>query len=358
MQGNSNQTIYLNTAGCGLISPASLKAGQDIYNAFATDSSTRSEIWRETEDPVYRKALAGFLEVEEDRLGYIPNFSYAMNMLVQSLRGDEQVLVYKNDYPSIIAPFVHNGFSVHTLDSENGFRISLEAIEQSIREKKIDILAVGHVQWQTGFKIDLAALTAICKSNNVKLIVDATQSLGAVPIDMAGLGIDAVIASNYKWMNSGFGNGVIYFDPSFLAAYPPVITGAASLDFAGQARSYEPGGLNIYGLALLHQAIGEKTAWGAPKIYAHNMQLTKTLLDGLARHRDQIEIVGDYSIENRASIVVIKETTNHNGSLGDWLAAAGIIVTNRGGTLRVSMHFYNTAEEIGIFLQEVDNWLR
>ncbi|UAY57148.1 aminotransferase class V-fold PLP-dependent enzyme [Arachidicoccus terrestris] len=358
MQPDSNGTIYLNTAGCGLISADSLKAGADVYNAFAVDSSTRSERWRETEDPAYRKTLAGFLEVDESRLGYIPNFSYAMNMVVQSLRGDERVLVYKNDYPSIIAPFVQNGFAVHTMDSEKGFSLRLETIAQIFTEQKIDILAIGHVQWQTGFKIDLSDLTALCKKHHVKLIVDATQSLGAIPIPMQKLDIDVLIASNYKWMNSGFGNGIIYFDPSFLAVYPPVVIGAASLEYAGQARSYEPGGLNIYGLALLNQAIREKKMFGASQIHAHNMRLTKTLLDGLAIHRDKIEIYGDYTIDNRASIVVLKDVINHHGSLGAFLAAAGIVVTNRGGTLRISMHFYNQPEEVGYLLQKIEDWLK
>ena len=358
MEASVQQKAYLNTAGCGIISAASLQAGADIYNAFSVNSSTRSEIWRDKEDPLYRKTLSQFLEVEEDRLAFIPNFSYAMNMVVQSLKGDEQVLLYKYDYPSITAPFIQNGFKVHFLESEQGFALSLETIEQAFIANKIDIIAIGHVQWQSGFKIELGPLSALCKKYKVRVIVDATQSLGAIPIPMQQLGIDVVIASNYKWMNSGFGNGIIYFDPSFLADYPPVITGAASLDFAGTARSYEPGGLNIYGLALLHQALLEKLAIGADQIYQHNMQLTKTLLDGLALHKEKLTLFGNYSIEQRASIVVLKEDSNQHGSLGAFLAAAGIIVTSRGGTLRISMHFYNTPQEIGYLLEVIENWLK
>lgn len=114
----------------------------------------------------------------------------------------------------------------------------------------------------------------------------------------------------------------------------------------------------MYGLALLHQAIAEKTKLGAAAILAHNMRLTKTLLDGLALHRNTIQILGDYTVDNRASIVVIKDTKNHNGPLGAFLAAAGIVITNRGGTLRVSMHFYNQPEQIGYFLQTVESWLK
>ncbi|SDZ74315.1 Selenocysteine lyase/Cysteine desulfurase [Arachidicoccus rhizosphaerae] len=349
---------YLNTAGCGIISKASLQTAAEIYNDFAINSSTRSELWREKEEPLYRKTLATFLGVDEQRLAFIPNFSYAMNILVQSLKGDESILLYQNDYPSITAPFIQNGFKVQWVERTDGFYLSVESVEKIFKEHTIDILAIGHVQWQTGFKTDIAALSALCKQYQVKLVVDATQSLGAIPIAMQELGIDVLIASNYKWMNSGFGNGIIYFDPSFLVQYPPVITGASSLDFKGTARSYEPGGLNIYGLALLYEALLEKMEIGIDRIYQHNMRLTKSLLDGLVTHKEKIEIVGDYTIQNRASIVVLKEISNHNGSLGAYLAKQGIIVTNRAGTLRVSMHFYNKAEEIGYFLEVIESWLK
>src|SRR5690606_20164620 len=156
-------SAYLNTAGCGLISEASLQAGAAIYNEFAVNSSTRSEHWREKEDPIYRKALAEFLQADEDRLAFIPNFSYAMNMLVQSLTGKEKILLYKNDYPSITAPFIHNGFPVHLIDSEEGFALSLDQIEKAFQEEQIQIMAIGHVQWQTGFKIELKPLSDLCR---------------------------------------------------------------------------------------------------------------------------------------------------------------------------------------------------
>ena len=358
MEPLSTPKAYLNTAGCGIISPASLKAAAAVYNEFAINSSTRSEYWREEEEPVYRKNLAAFLAVDEERLAFIPNFSYGMNVLVQSLKGDETILLFQNDYPSITEPFIQNGFNVRFVERTDGFFLPLEVIENVFKEDNIDILAIGHVQWQTGFKIDLVPLSALCKKYGVKLILDATQSLGAIPIAMQELGIDAVIASNYKWMNSGFGNGIIYFDPSFLATYPPVVIGAASLDYKGTARSYEPGGLNIYGLALLNQALLEKMEIGIEQIYRHNMRLTKSLLDGLVLHKEQIEMIGDYGIADRSSIVVLKETGNHNGSLGAYLAGNGIIVTNRAGTLRVSMHFYNKIEEIGYFLEVIERWLK
>lgn len=360
MNTEQNSLVYLNTAGCGLISEASLQAAAKVYNEFSYNSSGRSESWREKEEPVIRGQVARFMGVKPSEIAFIPNFSYAINTVVQSLRGDEKVLLYREDYPSVTEPFLNKHFSVHWIEpaSNDAFFIDTAEIERMIAEKGIEILSISHVQWRTGFKIDLVLLSRICRQYNTRLILDVTQSLGAIPIAIETLGIDAVIASNYKWMNSGFGNGLMYLSPSFLAQYPPLITGANSSGFSGLVRSYEPGGLNIYALSLLQQAIQEKEAMGQIGIVQHNLQLTQTLLNGLALLKDKVQLLGDYTVEHRASIVVLKDTTNQSGRLGDWLEKNKIIVTQRNQTLRISIHFYNTAEQIKILLDAVNQWAK
>lgn len=350
---------YLNTAGCGLISEASLEAGTKLYQHFTTNSSRCSEQWREKELPAIREEVAAFMEVPVDRIGFIPNFSYAMNALVMSLTGKERVLLYKGDYPSVYGPFVENGFDISWLASRDGFTIALTDIEIALSSSAIDILAISHVQWKTGFKLELKKLTEICHKYGTALIMDITQSLGACELDLVDSEIDVVMASHYKWMNSGFGNGVIYFHPSFLQKYPQRVTGASSLEYENSARSFEPGGLNMYGLSLLAAAIKEKQAIGIAGIANHNMRLTQSLLNGLATLKDHLEITGPYSIDSRSSIVVLVDQEKPGaGTLGQWLEdTRQIIVTRRDGTLRLSMHFYNTPEEIQSLLDALCLWV-
>lgn len=350
---------YLNTAGCGLISEASLATATKVYQDFTTNSSGRSEHWREKEIPAIRESVAAFMEVPADRIGFIPNFSYAMNALVMSLSGKERVLLYKTDYPSVYEPFVRNDFDLQWLPSPDGFSIQLSDIEAILSSGKIDILAISHVQWKTGFKLDLKKLAQICHQYGTALIMDVTQSLGACQLDIVSAEIDVVIASHYKWMNSGFGNGVIYFHPSFLQKYPQRVIGANSMEYENSARSFEPGGLNIYGLSLLQAAIEEKQQLGLAAIANHNMRLTQTLLNGLATLKDHLEIIGPYSIDERSSIVaLVDQEKPGNGTLGQWLEdVRKIIVTRRDGTLRASMHFYNTPREVQSLLEALSTWV-
>ncbi|HEY0299089.1 MAG TPA: aminotransferase class V-fold PLP-dependent enzyme, partial [Arachidicoccus sp.] len=341
MTGN---TIYLNTAACGLVSKAATKAGTDLYENFATNSSAASEYWRDTTSFQIRKTIADFVSAKEENMAFIPNFSYAMNSVVHSLRGDEKILLYKNDYPSLTIPFAINHFDITWIEDENGFLIDIDKIASLIEEKQIDIVAISHVQWQSGFKIDLARLSAMCKEKNVWLIVDATQSLGGVEINLSTLPLDVFIASNYKWMNAGFGTGILYINNEFLEKYPPKISGNNSktvqfendqYTFNPGISNFEPGHLNQFGFSVLAKAIEEKNAIGLQKIEAHNKNLTQQLLDKLLGL--PIHLIGDASIENRSSIVVLKE---ENG-LHEFLLQRSIITTLRNAAIRISLHFHN-----------------
>src|SRR5205085_11541602 len=135
----------------------------------------------------------------------IPNFSWAMNAIVQSLKGTEKVLLYKNDFPSVTEPFRVNKFDITWVEDTDGFTLSMEQIEECITGRRVDMVVISHVMWQSGYTLDIATVGRLCKEHEVIFIVDATQSLGSLHVDIANLGADVFISSNYKWMNAGFG---------------------------------------------------------------------------------------------------------------------------------------------------------
>lgn len=343
---------YLNTAGCGLVSEAALQAGSDLYKNFSTNSSAAAEIWREETSHRIRKIIGSFIHAPEENIALIPNFSFGINGIVQSLKGNEKVMLYKRDYPSLIAPFLSNNFSIEWIDDEDGFLISLEKIENLLRNFHIDIVAISHVQWLTGFKIDLKKIQTVCKKYNAMLIVDATQSLGAANINIQEQPVDALIASNYKWMNAGFGSGILYISDQFLKTYPPKISGHYNVTYlngswvhAASIQSFEPGHLNMQGFSILEKAIEEKNKIGLENIVRHNTQLTQYILDEIKNY--PVQLIGESSTENRSSIIFLKD---ENG-LSEWLKQHNIIVTPRNGDIRISFHYYNTKEDANALLQ-------
>lgn len=280
-----------------------------------------------------------------------------MNGIVQSLKGTEKVLLYRQDYPSLVEPFRINNFDITWVDAPDGFHIEMDAVKEAICNKKVDIVALSHVQWGSGCRIDLQEIGDLCKEHGVIFMVDATQGMGAHAIDLAKLHIDVFAASNYKWMNAAFGTGVLFVADSFLEKYPPVVGGHNSYKMTGgkmgyvpSAQSYEPGHPNMFGLTVLDAAIQHKNSLGTAYIENHNRELTQLFLDGI---KDlPVNILGDYDTDNRAAIVLLKD---ENG-LGEWIKQHNIIVTHRNGMLRVSMHYYNTESEVRALIRCISDF--
>lgn len=338
---------YLNTAAFGLLEDQTIAAANNFWAELAVQASTRSEYYRFTDEPRIRKTVAGFLGAKPADIALVPNFSWAMNAVVQSLKGTERVMLYKQDFPSLLEPFRLNNFNIRWIDAEDGFTLPLDEIRNSITEREIDILAISHVQFNSGYKLDIKELGSLCKANGVTFIVDSTQSQGAMPIDVSSLDVDVLVGSNYKWMNAGGGTGIMYVSPDFIAKYPPVVAGfnsytftEAGMSYTPSAKSYEPGHPNMAGFLVLEAAINHKLKTGLDKIAQHNEMLTALLL---AQLKDiPVQLIGPYTMENRTSFILLKDADGLSG----WLKENNIVTTNRNGIVRISMHYYNTEDDI------------
>lgn len=340
--------IYLNTAACGLLTEETLAPTLDFYKAMLTDGSRVSEAFRIGGGlQKIREAVADFIHAPADNIAFLPNFSFGINSLVQSLKGTEKVMLYRHDFPSLLDPFKINNFDITWLDSADGFTIDVEAMKAVLIKEKIEVLAISHVQWLSGFKLDVEDLGQFCKENNIIYLVDATQSLGGIETDMRTLHCDALIASNYKWMNAGFGNGIMYISDAFFEKYPPVVGGFGSyvfkdgqFSYSPSARNYEPGHLNIHGLLILEAALKYKQQTGIQQLEQHNHDLTGRLLNAVKEL--PLQLLGPATLHNRSSIILARAEEG----LHEHLVANNVVVSNRMGFIRISIHFHNTETEI------------
>lgn len=342
--------IYLNTASCGLLSRESLQATYNLYDGMTTNSSETVEPLRDHGLQRIRETMASFMYAPASNIAFLPNFSFGINALVQSLRGDEKVLLYNNDYPSVTAAFKVNNFNITWVGAaDDGFTIRMDELKDLALKNQVDMLVISHVQWLSAFKIDLEDLGNFCKEHDIIFIVDATQSLGAVPIYISKLHVDVLISSHYKWMNAGFGSGIMYMSDSFLERYKPVIAGSNSyvvengdLSYVPSIKCYEPGHLNLHGLLILESATNHKLSLGMEHIGSHNQRLVQKICDGV----DPKLILGPATMDNRSSIIMI----NDPGGIYERITDRGFVTIKRSNNIRVSPHFYNTEEEVEAFI--------
>src|SRR5215472_9515529 len=150
--------------------------------------------------------------------------SYGLHLVANGLpweAGDE-VLVIDGDYPATILPWRRlgaRGVRVRPLCPASGLLTASElAVAIGSRTR---VLAVTWVDSFTGRALDLDALGQVCRRAGVLLVVNASQALGARPIDVSATPVDAVISCGYKWLCGPYGTGFAWLHPGLLDRLRP-----------------------------------------------------------------------------------------------------------------------------------------
>ncbi|MEZ4938683.1 MAG: aminotransferase class V-fold PLP-dependent enzyme [Crocinitomicaceae bacterium] len=338
--------IYLNTAATGRIEPQYISQAYQKYKKLTGNASVFAEKWFEKELPKIKKLTADRFGAAGHEVALIPNFSFGINAVLNALPENSNVLCYNKDYPSLIDPLHYKNFNVFQFEDRDGFTIYPETIERYIRKHFIDFLVLSHVQWLTGFKSDLNEIGDICKRNSVRLIVDATQSAGANDISFSNSEVDAMLFSSYKWLNSGFGNGILLMKSTFLKDFPPKISGMHSYELIEgklilepSIRFYEPGHQNLFGFEIFKQVLENRTKKDIRNIEKKNSKMTRYFFEILS---EKVPVIGIRGTEHRSSIVYIEG----NEKLHQYMLSKGIVCSFRGGNVRISFHFDNKKKEI------------
>lgn len=343
------QPIYLNTAAVGKLSEASVAAVRSLQQQFISNPAKAFMGWMENDLPSLRARFSDMLNADENEIAFVPNFTYALLGVINSLPADvKKVLLYRDDYPSLTMPFQLNRFDVVYVESDSNYSISLEELMETALREKVQCIAISHVQFLTGFTIDIKTLSAFCDEHGILLIIDATQSMGAVEINFGQLRADVLISSSYKWLNGGSGSAVMAIRKSFLDRYPARFAGFGSMSHDGDEwryspsnLSYEGGHLNAFGLLHLQKAVEQRMTETVAAVQNHNSRLIDRLIArldgtrfGVPLNREEISTM--VCFEARKDIFELLQQKN-------------ISVTYRKGLLRVSPHFYNSESEIDVF---------
>jgi selenocysteine lyase/cysteine desulfurase len=247
--------------------------------------------------------------------------------------------VAEDEFPSVVQPWVarsRDGVSlerVHIRCESERTQALCAAVDSRTR-----VLAVSHVHWRTGTRVDLTALSAVCRRYDCRLIVDGVQAAGAVPVDANQA--DAYCASVFKWLLSGFGLAFLILGERISGELTPAVRGYSNLP---PSRSLRYGHLNYPGIYALHGALEYLDSIGWTNIYEQVDRLAKFAISSLRGAGFDV-VTPD---ESHAGIVSIRDPAASERV--EWLAAQSIYVEDGTPFLRVSPHFYNTDDDVDRF---------
>lgn len=310
-----------------------------------------------------RRLMGELLHVAPETLAFTKNTSQGLAIVAASIpwqRGDVVVTV-RGEFPANVYPWPalkHQGVAVRFLEPRQG-RIGVDELRAALtggEGGRARLLAISWVQYSSGFRIDLAAVSALCNELGVLLCLDAIQGVGVLPLDLAATPVDFCAFGGQKWLLAPQGVGVLYVNPDLRDGLLPANVGwlgVAWRDYAafdyesalieGAAR-YEEGTRSLIGLAGLEQSLELLLEVGPERVTTHVVGLT-TYLAAQVRERG-FNVVTPLLPAHRSGILAFNHPQIPAHTLFERLRMAQIVAAVREGAVRISPHLYNTVAEM------------
>jgi selenocysteine lyase/cysteine desulfurase len=246
------------------------------------------------------------------------------------------------------------------LPSHDGVGMDPAQFESAVDERTL-FLATSHVFFTTGFIQDIALLAEIARKAGAYSVFDGYHGAGQIPVELSESGVDFYTSGPLKWLCGGPGLSYLYVRPELIGRLQPRITGwfaaknafefdVRRMDLHDDARRFEMG---TPALPTVHTALGGQEIIeevGIRVIQTQNRYLSELIVDGCRDRGFSLTTTQDPA--HRSAIIMVQ----HSDAPGavEHLAQAGIIVDHRPGHVRVSPHFYNSDEDVHLFLKTLE----
>jgi len=295
------QKGYFNFGGQGPLSPQTLSAIEQGYEKIQKQGPFSQSVngWLQEESTNTRQAIAQELGTTPETITLTENVTVGCNIALWGLSWQKQdhILLSDCEHPGIIATIQEIAYRfginystcpiMDTLNQGNPTAV----IQQHLRENT-KLVVLSHLLWNTGQVLPLKAITEICHQQGVKVLVDAAQSVGSLPLDLPHTGVDFYAFTGHKWLCGPAGVGGLYVSkPSFSALRPTFIGWRGiNLDDRGKPVSYKEDGRKFEVATAaypqymgLTSAIEQHHQWGtATERYHKICELSKILWERLS----------------------------------------------------------------------------
>lgn len=366
------------------LSPASLPVRRALIAA-VTDTARRgagyfpdSVAQRER----LRRKLAQLMNADEGEVALTMNTSQGVTDVALCLpwRAGDRVVCLTGEFPANVTPWQRAaalfGLELTFVDADR-FRTDPTRAWEDLRLATADgvrLLAVSAVQFQTGFRMPLRALSAHVHARGGELFVDAIQALGGTPVDVRADDIDYLASGSHKFLMGVEGVGAVYAKRALARSLRPHTAGwlghPDTFDFLSRgagllrydkplrddAGVFEQGTFNAVGCAALEAAVDLLLTLGAEAIHAHVNALLDPLEAGLAARG--FASVRAAAQGDRSCILSARPPRGEVLAWAKGLAERGVVVSTPDGFLRLAPHWPNHPAEVSVVLDAVDEVAR
>lgn len=369
--------LHFNNAGASLIPTPVINAiNAHFHLETKIGGYEAAEIAKKTIQHFY-VAAARLIHCTPEEIAYVENATRAWDMVFYSLsfKPGDRILTAKAEYASNYIAFLQiakkTGVRVEVIPDDEHGQLSLSALKQMI-DSQVKLIAITHVPTQGGLINPAEAVGKIVKEKGIFYLLDATQSVGQMPINVEKIQCDALCATGRKYLRGPRGTGCLYvrkskidqLEPPFLDLHAAPWVSVNHYHLNQDATRFETWERNYSNMIGFMSAIEYALSWGLETIWERIQQLSSSL-------RSQLSLIPKVRVhdlgEKKCGIVtftydgiaaeIISQKLRQKGintsvSLAEY---ARLDLEERGLTslLRASVHYYNTEEEVTRFCQEV-----
>ena len=375
------KTTYLDNAATSFPKPEGVSSRMKEYMDTVGATINRS-VYGAAQDAglvtlLLREALRKFFHFPDPVTHVIltPGATAGLNMVIKGyLKPGDHCIVSSMEHNAVMRPLLQlSGVEYDRIQANREGLIDPADVESLIRPNT-KLLIMAHGSNVCGAVQDAAAVGEICKRHGIAFALDVAQTAGHIDIDFEGWDLSALVAPGHKGLLGPSGIGVMLLRDDFAKELDPLIaggTGSASDSeylpdyLPDRFESGTPNLPGIYGLAASMEFL---QAEGLEKLHAHEMQLTKRFLDGVAKIPGAV-VCGPQGMENRVGVISLDFPGQDNAEVAYRLEVDHGILTRCGlhcapsahksldtfprGTVRFSLGFASTEEDVDTALAAI-----
>lgn len=348
---------------CASLSPQLLSvtaAGLEAVKAKATPWQITPPDWFSGAEKL-RELAALLVGTNADSIALVPSVSYGVAIAAANVKVEhgQNIIFLDEEYPSNYYAWreleKHKGAQIHIVKKANNGNWTT-AILNAINDKTA-VVSVPNCHWTDGGFVDLEKVGEKTRSVGAALVVDASQSLGAYPLDVEKVQPDFLVSVGYKWLLGAYALGIMYVAPKYHESGKPIenswLNRADSEDFSrlvkyrdefrAGARRFDMGAFPNFALVpMLTVALEQILAWKVENIQNTISVLTRMI----AENSENLGYLVAPEPDRISHLIGVKLPSGIPKELNEKLTEASVFISIRGDAIRIAPHLYNNAADI------------
>ncbi|GHA87331.1 aminotransferase class V-fold PLP-dependent enzyme [Cognatilysobacter bugurensis] len=343
--------MYLDFAAHSLRLHAVHRAAQTALDAATRPWDASWDAWAAQAERVRLQAALLF-DGDPNGVAFVPSAAYGLALAARALplEADEAVLVLDDAFPSNLLPWQQRcgEAGARLVAVRRGADATAAVLEPIEHEPALRTAALEHTHWHDGGRLDLDLIANACHARGIALVLDLSQSLGAVPAEIARWRPAFAVSVGYKWLLGAHGLCVLWASPHWREHASPIeahwsahcaredwsFDAAADNALRPGARRFDAGEIvDVPRLSVAEAALTQLHAWGVDAIAARLGALTARLREQVVDSFDMPDVGAPHFVGLRPRHAALDACVLA-------LRADGIVCTARHGVLRIAPHLH------------------